>query len=280
MRPAPSLDGNFQIRILMRSRNTITVLNTPCILTTPDGLFGDLVTWCHDSKNVIPLSVDFTNAHIVALRTMDRKFYDSTSTVDWFVSDSQVLNWAISLSGGRQHCRVYGPEFMAHFFNQPDPNLRHYFLGASEGCLEKLKANLTALRPEVRIMGSHHGYFSSSDELSIIEDINHCRPDIVWVGLGTPKQQEWISRNQPRLNCKVLLAVGFAFDVNAGTKKDAPKWLGPLGLTWLYRLLDEPNRLWKRYLVFNSVFLLRLASQLLTGRPSATPPIPPASQHS
>jgi len=256
----------------MRSRNAITVLNTPCILTTPDGLAEDLIEWCRGPTESAPLSVDFTNVHIVALRTVDRKFYDTTATVDWFVSDSQVLSWAISLLGQGDHQRVYGPAFMAHFFNRPASGLSHYFLGASEDCLEKLKANLALAQPGLKVAGAHHGYFSTSDESAINDEINRCNPDIVWVGLGTPKQQDWIARNLQNLNCKALLAVGFAFDVNAGTKKDAPEWLGSLGLTWLYRLLDEPKRLWKRYLVYNSVFLFRLSAQLLRGTPSSVPP--------
>ncbi len=207
---------------------------------------------------------------------MDLGFYENTFNVDWFVSDSQILNWAISFMGGRGHRRVYGPDFLDYFTRNGSKAITHYFLGASEECVGALKDNLWKIEPGFKVVGARNGYFGHAEESQIVEDINRCRPDIVWVGLGTPKQQEWISRNKPLLRCKALLAVGFAFDVNAGTKKDAPKWLGPFGLTWLYRLVCEPRRLWKRYLVYNSVFLFRLAIQVCTGKP--TPPPSPRVQ--
>lgn len=255
----------------MRARESITVLNTPCVLTTKQGLADDIAAWCSSSGRDLPLSVDFTNVHIVAMRTTDPDFYENTSSVDWFVSDSQILSWAVTLMGGESHARVYGPDFMDHFFRHGDRTITHYFLGASDACLDALDTRLSEIQPGYRLIGSHNGYFDRSKEPEIIEDINRLGPDIVWVGLGTPKQQEWIHRNKPLLNCKALLAVGFAFDVNAGTKKDAPAWLGPLGLTWLYRLASEPRRLWKRYLVYNSVFLGRLAVQHFSGKPCPPP---------
>lgn len=255
----------------MRHRDTTTILNTPCILTDRERLAEDIEHWCRGNHAEDPLSVDFTNVHIVAMRTMDPDFHDCTSNVDWFVSDSQVLTWAVSLAGGQGHCRVYGPDFMDYFFRNADPGLTHYLLGASEECLSALRSNLVLIQPEAKIIGHRNGYFEEAEEALIIEDINRCQPDIVWVGLGTPKQQQWINRHKSLLRSKALLAVGFAFDVNAGTKRDAPAWLGPLGLTWLHRLVSEPRRLWKRYLIYNSMFLYRLFKQVLTGKPSPAP---------
>ena len=98
-----------------------------------------------------------------------------------------------------------------------------------------------------------------------MEEINRLSPDFIWVGLGTPKQQEWISRNRPMLKRGVLLAVGFAFDVNAGTKRDAPPWMQRTGTTWLFRLVQEPRRLAPRYLRYNSLFVFYLLWDGLRG---------------
>ena len=88
-----------------------------------------------------------------------------------------------------------------------------------------------------------------------MDEINHLSPDFIWVGLGTPKQQDWIHRNKQHIKRGVVLAVGFAFDVNAGTKPDAPAWMQRLGLTWVYRMASEPRRLVSRYIRYNTLFL-------------------------
>ncbi len=112
----------------------------------------------------------------------------------------------------------------------------------------------------------HDGYFSAAEEESILDEIKRLDPDFIWVGLGTPKQQDWIYRYKSRLQRGVIFAVGFAFDVNAGTKKDAPAWMQRLGLTWLFRIVSEPRRLLGRYLKYNTLFLFYLARDTIFAR--------------
>lgn len=199
------------------------------------------------------------------MRKVDTAFHEETSRVDWFVPDSQILTWATSWLGGEGNERVYGPAFLDYFVRHADASLTHYFLGASAECLEQLLVKLKEKRPELKIVGSHDGYFKEEDEAVINEDINRVSPDVVWVGLGTPKQQSWIHRNKNHLKAGAVLAVGFAFDVNAETKSDAPEWMGKCGVLWLYRFLCEPRRLFKRYAVYNSVFLWHLFCQVQRG---------------
>lgn len=246
---------------------TVTVLDTPCVLADQRTLLQSLSEACQTRQRPA-LSVDFTNVHIVAMRTVDSGFARNTANVDWFVPDSQVLSWAMTLLGARGHSRVYGPHFLDYFVRHASPELTHYFLGASQECLERLLANLRNIRPDLRIAGSHNGYFSEQGEERILSEINSKRPDLLWVGLGTPKQQAWINRHKHQLDAGAILAVGFAFDVNARAKPDAPGWMGPLGLIWLHRLATEPRRLWRRYLYFNSVFMAKLLWQLLRTRPA------------
>ncbi len=188
----------------MPPQKAITVLNTPCVLTHRNELADRLAAICESPAGIPPLSVDFTNVHIVAMRAVRPEFFKATSSVDWFVSDSQVLNWAMSLLGAQNHSRIYGPDFMNHFFQRKETSISHYFLGASDACLETLKRKITEIQPGYRLAGSHNGYFGTSEEQEIAEDINRCQPDIVWVGLGTPKQQEWIDRNKNNLRCKAV----------------------------------------------------------------------------
>jgi N-acetylglucosaminyldiphosphoundecaprenol N-acetyl-beta-D-mannosaminyltransferase len=105
----------------------------------------------------------------------------------------------------------------------------------------------------------------TADE-TVIEEINRLSPDFIWVGFGTPKQQAWVKRYKPRLRRGVILTVGFAFDVNAGMKPDAPPWMQRLGLTWIYRLASEPRRLASRYVRYNTLFLFYLLWDGLRGR--------------
>ena len=110
------------------------------------------------------------------------------------------------------------------------------------------------------------GQLEGAAERQVIEEINRLSPDCIWVGFGTPKQQAWVKRHKHLLRRGVILTVGFAFDVNAGMKRDAPLWMQRLGLTWVYRLASEPRRLASRYLKYNLLFLLYLVLDGLRGR--------------
>lgn len=216
------------------------------------------------------LAVDFTNTQIAAMRQDDAEFAEVTRVFDHFVPDSQVLTAAMGLlNGGRGGSRVYGPTFFREFVLESPRPLKHFFLGASEDCLEKLQRNLLAQNPDLDIVGSQHGYFGPQDEGQIVEEINRLSPDFVWVGLGTPLQQQWISRNAAAIDRGVICAVGFAFDVAAGTKSDAPWWMQQAGLGWLFRLGSEPGRLWRRYLHWNSRFLWLFSRQWVLAKTAA-----------
>ncbi|MDB4669535.1 WecB/TagA/CpsF family glycosyltransferase [bacterium] len=243
----------------------INVISTPCLVTDSADLTARVTEHCRDSDSGT-LSVDFTNVHIVAMREVHEEFREETSLVDWFVPDSQILSWAVTWLGGAGNERVYGPGFLDYFVRHADASLTHYFLGASQDCLDQLLVKLKEKRPELKIAGSHNGYFKEEEEAAINEDINRCQPDLVWVGLGTPKQQSWAHRNKDKVNARAILAVGFAFDVNAGTKSDAPAWMGKCGVLWLYRFACEPRRLFKRYAVYNSIFLRDLAKQVMSSK--------------
>ena len=219
-----------------------------------------------------PTIVDFTNTHITVLRLTDPKFRRCTESVDHFVPDSMPLTWCVNLAARETVMpdRVYGPEFMNRCLRNSPPHIKHYFLGASEDCLADLVKETTKLNPQLNICGSHHGYFTPDEWLRVLQQINASAPDVIWVGLGTPKQQEFTAWAKDKVRQGWLLNVGFAFDVNAGRKTDAPKWMQSMGLTWLYRLASEPKRLGPRFAKFNSLFLLYalewfMTNQWLTG---------------
>lgn len=139
-----------------------------------------------------------------------------------------------------------------------------YLLGAEINVLEKTKANLLKSYPSLKISGSHHGYFTSQESSTIVQLINRAGADILIVGMGMPKQEQWILENYEQLQPRLILNAGSCFDFLAGTKKRCPPWMGKIGLEWLYRLMLEPRRLWRRYLIGNPLFIWRILRRRFT----------------
>ncbi|MEM0897771.1 MAG: WecB/TagA/CpsF family glycosyltransferase [Verrucomicrobiota bacterium] len=241
-----------------------TVISTECLQATAEGFIAHLQ---QSARTGSKLAIDFTNVHIVTMRHIDNGFRETTGVFDYFVPDSSILVHAIRLVGGSMKERLYGPGFMNQCVKACSDDFSHYFLGGNEDCLEKLEGSFRKEIPDLNLLGSHHGYLKDGDSEAIVEEINELGPDFVWVGMGTPRQQAWIHDHADKIRRGNILAVGFAFDVNAGTKKDAPPWMQKMSLTWLYRLCSEPGRLWWRYLKYNTLFLAFLAKQILTRRP-------------
>lgn len=242
---------------------TIDILGTSLVATTYQALTEECQKMAGEDR---VWAIDLTNAQIVTMRRHEPAFRELTSRFDFFVPDGMPLIWALNRHGANLTDRVYGPKFMRHCVLRSPAPFTHYLLGGSPECLEALKERLIGEQPRLKIIGSRHGYFKIEDEEEIVREINSLSPDFIWVGLGTPKQQAWIHRHKSRIRRGVMLAVGFAFDVNAGTKRDAPDWMQRRGLTWLFRAAIEPRRLALRYLRYNSLFLFYLAKEALTPR--------------
>ena len=231
---------------------TFDLLGTRLLATN----YAEFTAHCHElARGGGTYAVDLTNTHIVTLRRQDAAFREVTSRFDYFVPDSTPLIWCLNRKGAGMRDRVYGPIFMRYCVEHSPAPFKHYLLGGSAECVEKLRARFLSANPEIRIVGIRDGYFKSDDEAAIIAEINRLSPDFIWVGLGTPKQQDWIHRHKASIARGVIFAIGFAFDVNAGMKKDAPRLMQRLGLTWLFRALSEPRRLLTRYVRYNSLFV-------------------------
>lgn len=240
------------------------VLGTPLQLVTYSGLAATLQKAARESKTY---TVDFSNTQIVTMRRHEPWFRKLTDQFDLFVPDGMPLIWCLNLQGARLRDRVYGPTFMRQCILSSPAPFTHYLVGGSETCVLALRDFFVRKSTDVQIVGCRNGYFGPEDEPEIVAEINHLSPDFIWVGLGTPRQQAWIERNKSRIKRGVILAVGFAFDVNAGTKPDAPQWMQRLGLTWLFRLCSEPLRLGPRYFRYNLLFLFYLVWDALRGCP-------------
>jgi N-acetylglucosaminyldiphosphoundecaprenol N-acetyl-beta-D-mannosaminyltransferase len=205
------------------------------------------------------------------MRRHEPWFRELTSEYDGFIPDGMPLIWCLNMAGAKLRDRVYGPTFMRKFLGTAPPGSTHYLLGGSEECGQNLREKFLRMNPGLRFTGSFHGRCGADgvladDDRRVIDEINRLAPDYIWVGFGTPKQQAWLKHHKRLIRRGVILTVGFAFDVNAGMKPDAPAWMQRLGLTWVFRFCSEPRRLATRYLRYNSLFLFYLVWDGLRGK--------------
>jgi len=176
--------------------------------------------------------------------------------------DGMPMVWAGRWAGARWMRRVYGPDLMlAVCETAQTEGWKSFFYGGRAGVAERLVERLRGRFPNLAVAGTYAPPFrplSREEDENVIELINAAKPDLVWVGLSTPKQERWMAEHVVRLEAPVLLGVGAAFDIHAGTLPQAPRWMQRTGLEWLYRLVREPRRLWRRYLSNNPRFVLAI----------------------
>lgn len=175
------------------------------------------------------------------------------------VPDGMPLVWAARLRGHRHAGRVSGADLMMALCRAGAADgRRHFFLGGAPGVAEKLAARLRETVPGLRIVGAVGPPiwpWPPAEDRRLVRMINDSGADVVWIGLGSPKQEQWMAANRDRLDPSVLIGVGAAFDFLAGTKRRAPLWMRRVGLEWLHRLISEPRRLWRRYLLVTPRFV-------------------------
>ena len=179
--------------------------------------------------------------------------------------DGMPLVWLSWAHGHRRVERVYGPDLMLACCEASIARgYRHFFYGGASGVPEQLAARLQRRFPGLNVVGTWSPPFrelTPAEETAMLGHLVAARPDIVWVGLSTPKQERWMARYVGRLPGMVLIGVGAAFDMHAGLKRQAPRWMQRSGLEWLFRLAAEPRRLGRRYLINNPWFVWRLLLQ-------------------
>jgi N-acetylglucosaminyldiphosphoundecaprenol N-acetyl-beta-D-mannosaminyltransferase len=187
--------------------------------------------------------------------------------------DGMPLVWAGRRAGMAHMRRVYGPDLLlAVCALAAERGWSCFFYGAAEGVPELLAERLAARFPGLKVAGTMSPPFrplSPEEDAAVVERINAAGPDILWVGLSTPKQERWMAAHAERLTVPVLVGVGAAFDIHAGRLRQAPSWMQASGLEWLYRLYREPRRLWRRYLSNNPRFVLAILRRppRVMGRP-------------
>lgn len=179
-------------------------------------------------------------------------------------ADGQSVVWALKLVGRPIPERVTGIDLMERLLIEADKkHYRIYFLGAEDSILKTLLAHVKKFFPGLVIAGAHHGYFSDNENDRVVADVATSKADIIFVAMGSPKKEYWLAKNISRLNVPFCMGVGGSFDVVAGKAKRAPRWIQNIGMEWFYRFIQEPRRLWRRYLVDNFIFIFLVFLDLL-----------------
>lgn len=211
------------------------------------------------------------NVHTVMAAREDAALHAALRGSSLNVPDGQPLVWALNALGQDIDRRVYGPELMARACARAAETGQRFYLygGRSQGALFQLALNLRQRYPGIKIVGGYsppHRPLTAEERTAIVEEINHSRSDVVWAGIGVPKQEKWMAEMRSRLNAPVLIGVGAAFDFHAGLVRQAPSWIQDAGLEWAFRLAHEPRRLWRRYSRYNPRFLAAFTRQLVAHR--------------
>lgn len=215
-----------------------------------------------------PCYVCVTGVHGVMECQHDRTLLRIHNGSGLTVPDGMPLVWAGRLKGFSRMGRVFGPELMMEVCRRSEASgYRHFLYGGNVGVAEELRRRLIQKFPGLNIVGTFTPPFrplNRTEEEQLIDQVAQTQPDIFWVGLSTPKQERFMAAYLPKLDTKVMLGVGAAFDFHTGRAQDAPVWIKKSGLQWLHRLSQDPRRLWKRYLINNPLFVFLFVLQLLT----------------
>lgn len=167
--------------------------------------------------------------------------------------DGMPLVWAGKKAGFERMARVCGPDLVERVMAESaERGWTQYFYGGADGVAEKLRDNFTAQHPRLNVAGvcsPPYRALTEAEDAEIVDRLNEAKPDIIWVGLGAPKQERWMAEHRDRLDAAILIGVGAAFDFHTGRLDRAPRWMQDAGLEWSYRLIKEPRRLWRRYVL-------------------------------
>jgi N-acetylglucosaminyldiphosphoundecaprenol N-acetyl-beta-D-mannosaminyltransferase len=242
---------------------TADVLGVPLALTDYDGTLDWIDAAVASGRGGY---VCASATHLVMATREDPELREAVLASDLVVPDGQPLVWALKALGHDIDDRVYGPDLMDRACERAARTGRRMYLygGRSHGALVQLTRNLRLRYPGLKIVGGYAPPFrdlTEAEKEDVATDVKRAHAEIVWVGIGVPKQELWMAEMSDRLPGCVLVGVGAAFDFHGGLIPQAPAWMQRNGLEWVFRLAHEPRRLWRRYLRYNPRFVAGFAVQ-------------------
>ena len=239
------------------------VLGIPIDALCWDDALSKIAGWSSNKESRV---VCICNVHSVVTANRDIEFRRVLADADMATPDGAPVAWMLRRLGHTRQQRINGPDLLWRYCAEAELRGEPIFLyGSTEATLELLKARLLAAYPKLIIAGAISPPFralTEAEDAAIVEKINASGAGVVFVSLGCPKQELWMAAHHGRIRA-AMIGVGAAFDFHAGVVKRAPQWMQDRGLEWLHRLASEPRRLWRRYLVTNTLFVLGAARQLI-----------------
>lgn len=219
-----------------------------------------------------PAAIAFVNADCINIASSDARYRSSLAHMDWVFVDGIGMRIAGKLLRQPVRDNVNGTDLFPRLCELlASQGKTLYLLGGHPGVAEAAARWATRTFRKLQIAGTHHGYFSPAEEARIAQQIRDTHADVVLVGLGAPHQEAWINRHMPATEATVIMGVGGLFDYYSGRLPRAPMWMRRAGLEWLFRLYQEPRRLFKRYVIGNVVFLCRIGLDLIADRQTCDP---------
>ncbi|HYF24604.1 MAG TPA: WecB/TagA/CpsF family glycosyltransferase [Baekduia sp.] len=240
------------------------IFDIPIDLGRPAELLRRITSWAGGGVPHPPRRVMYVNAHVLNQSTEEPALREALESADLVYCDGYGVRLAAKALDVEIPHRMTGADWIWGLAALCEAEGRSlYLLGSEPGVAADAALRLQRWYPKLRVAGTHHGYFDagSPHDERVVEDINARRPDIVLVGMGSPKQELWVEHNKDRVEASVLWTVGALFDYVSGRVPRAPAWLADNGLEWIFRLAVEPQRMWRRYLLGNPVFVSRVMAQ-------------------
>ncbi|WP_327633752.1 WecB/TagA/CpsF family glycosyltransferase [Kribbella sp. NBC_00482] len=240
----------------------VDVLGIHVSVTNLDHTVGAFASWIERAERQL---VCVTDMNALLHARADARLTEVYNTSGLTVPDGMPLVWAGHRAGFEEMDRVAGPDLIERVLAEAaDRGWTQYFYGGAEGVADELRERFQERHPALKVVGVEcppYRALTDAEDAETVARMNEARPDIVWVGLGAPKQERWMADHRDRLNATILIGVGAAFDFHTGRLDRAPYWMQRAGLEWSYRLYKEPRRLWKRYVLGIPRFLLGILRQ-------------------
>lgn len=245
---------------------TVTILGVRIACVTTRHLLATVQTWVQQNDR---RTITYVNAHCLNIAASTPAYQHVLNTADLVYPDGISVVWAGRLLGST--CPMQkstGADWIDQFCTlAATHNWRIYLLAGKPGIAQRARANLLHRQPKLQIVGAYDGFFIEKSEHEIIADIQQTAPHVLFVGMGTPRQELWIARQRDHLPACVCWSIGALFDYIAGVEPRVPPWMNRLALEWLWRLLVDPLGKWQRYILGNPLFVYRILRQLVLRQP-------------